>query len=473
MPETMHELIRMTARQVVALLKAGEVTPDELLDVVLARHAEVDGVINALPTICEDRARAAIADLSGDPDHPGWLAGLPLPIKDLTEVAGVRTTMGSPIFEDYVPEASNIIVETLERRGGVIFAKSNTPEFGAGGNTFNEVFGETVTPWDTTRTSGGSSGGAAAALASGQAWLSDGSDFGGSLRTPAAFCGVVGLRPSPGRVAYYPNNLPFWNLGIQGPMARNVGDVALLLDAMSGRHPRDPLSQRSPMVPFQQAVDAPVAPLRVAFSPDLGLPPYNPEVQRICAAAAQKFEDLGATVEEACPDFSGTQEIFHALRAVQFAAKHGENLEKYRDKFKPDMIWNIEKVEEMSAADYGRAEVARGKVVQSAVDFFETYDVLLSPATVVPPFDVKTRALMELNGHRFSNYMEWLAGVSAITLTSCPALSLPCGVTDQGLPIGLQMVGPPRGEAALLGYAALLESTLGMTDRVPMDPVTP
>ncbi|MCP5371481.1 MAG: amidase [Hyphomicrobiales bacterium] len=469
----MHELIAMTARQVVALLRAGEVTPDQVIDAALDRIAETDGAINALPILCEERARAAAADLSGDPDHPGWLAGLPLPIKDLTEVAGVRTTFGSPIFADYVPDASNVLVETLERRGGIVLAKSNTPEFGAGGNTFNEVFGATRNPWDTTRTSGGSSGGAAAALAAGQAWLAHGSDMGGSLRTPASFCGVVGLRPSPGRIACHPNRLPFWNLGIQGPMARNVGDLALLLDAMAGRHPLDPLSQRAPTVPFQHAAAAPVAPLRVAYSPDLGQGPVDPEVAAICAAAAARFADLGATVEEACPDLADAQWVFQTLRAVQFAAVHGANLERFRDKFKPEMVWNIEKAGAITAAEYGRAEVARGELFENAVRFFETYDLLLAPTAVTPAFDVDERYLASLGDHTYANYMEWLAGVSAITLTSCPALSLPCGVTAGGLPVGLQLVGPPRGEAALLGYAALAEGLYGMADRVPLDPITP
>src|SRR5882762_4727181 len=309
-------LVCATACTIVEQLNSGDVTPLDLLDALEARIAEVDGKINALPTLCFDRARQHARELMKRPiAERGLLAGMPVPIKDLTAVAGVLTTQGSPIFKDHVPTRSDILVEHLEANGGVIYAKSNTPEFGAGANTFNEVFGATRNPWDLSRSASGSSGGAAAALATGTAWLAHGSDMGGSLRNPASFCGIVGMRPSIGRVAHTLAAAIDRNLGVQGPMARNVEDVALLLDAMSGEHPGDPLSL--PVLPnsFLSAVRAGNKPKRIAYSPDLGITPVDPEVAAVTRKAAQRFAELGVIVEEAHPDLREAHECFHVLRA--------------------------------------------------------------------------------------------------------------------------------------------------------------
>src|SRR5579872_6313460 len=313
-------LIRSTACAVIDQLNSGTVTPLELLDALERRIAEVDGKTNALPTVCFDRARKhARALMQKPPGERGVLAGMPIPIKDLMNVSGVRTTQGSPIYKDTVPERSDILVEHLESNGGVIYAKSNTPEFGAGANTFNEVFGATRNPWDTSRSAAGSSGGAAVALATGMAWLAHGSDMGGSLRNPASFCGIVGMRPSIGRVAHTPAAKIDRNLGVQGPMARNIEDLALFLDAMSGEHPADPLSL--PLLPtsFRSAARSREKPKRVAYSPDLGITPVDPEVAAITRKAAQRFAEAGAIVEEAHPDLREAHECFHVLRAFGFA----------------------------------------------------------------------------------------------------------------------------------------------------------
>src|SRR3954469_11292427 len=283
-------LIGATACAVVGRLNAGEVSPLDLLDVLEARIAEVDREVNALPTLCFDRARAHARELMKKPiGQRGLLAGLPVPIKDLTAVEGVLTTQGSPIYKDAIPAHSDLLVEHLENNGAVIYAKSNTPEFGAGANTFNEVFGPTRNPWDLSRSAAGSSGGAAAALATGTAWLAHGSDMGGSLRNPASFCGVVGMRPSIGRVAHTPVAKIDRNLGVQGPMARTVEDLALLLDAMSGEHPADPLSLPALSTSFLSATRSGSKPKRVAYSPDLGITPVDPEVAAITRKAAARF----------------------------------------------------------------------------------------------------------------------------------------------------------------------------------------
>ncbi len=363
------------------------------------------------------------------------------------------------------------MVERLEGRGAVILGKSNTPELAAGANTFNDVFGTTRNPWDTRLTCGGSSGGAAVALATGMAWLANGSDIGGSLRTPASFCSVVGLRPSPGRVPHGPSASPFQTLSVEGPMARDVRDAALLLDAQSGFDPRDPLSFDAPVRSFSKAADRPVPLRRVAFSPDLGgITPVDAEVAAICRNAALRFGELGAEVEEACPDLSAAVEVFTTLRAEAFVAARALLLERYRDRLKPEVVWNIERGLELTAGEIGRAERERGQMQRRTAAFLAEHDLLCSPATIVPPFPVEQRYVEELNGHRFPSYIDWVSINYAITLTGCPALSLPCGFTKVGLPVGLQIVGPPRGEAKLLAAAAMLESLLGLAGRVPLDP---
>lgn len=467
-------LVRETACAIVDKLAAGEVTPLDLLDVLEKRVAEVDGKVNALPILCFDRARAQAKSLMTKPvGQRGLLAGLPVPIKDLTDVANVRSTQGSPIYRDRIPEKSDIMVEVLEANGGLVYAKSNTPEFGAGANTFNEVFGRTLNPWDTSRSAAGSSGGAAVALATGMAWLAHGSDMGGSLRNPASFCGVVGLRPSIGRVAHTPHFKVDRTLGVQGPMARNIEDVALFLDAMTGEHPSDLLSLPKLSTSFLAAARSGERPRRVAYSPDLGITPVDPEVAAVTRKAAERFAEAGVLVEEAHPDLREAHECFHVLRAFDFAVSKAELLRTQRHLLKPEVIWNIEQGLKLSVEQVERAEAQRIAIVERMLAFFETYDLLLSPATIVAPFPVEQRYVSECAGKTFDNYVEWLGIVYAITLSGCPALSLPCGFTANGLPVGLQMVAPPRGEAQLLAGAKVLEDILDLSRTTPIDPRPP
>ena len=440
-------LVQATACAVIDKLRSGEVTPLDLLDVLEKRIAEVDGKVNALPTLCFDRARSHASELMKKPiGERGLLAGMPMPIKDLTNVADVLTTQGSPIYKDNVPTRSDLVVEHLENNGGVIYAKSNTPEFGAGANTFNEVFGATLNPWDTSRSAAGSSGGAAVALATGMAWIAHGTDMGGSLRNPASFCGIVGMRPSIGRIAHTPKFKIDRNLGVSGPMARNVEDLALLLDAMSGEHPADPLSLPSPPVSFLSASRSGNKPKRIAYSPDLGITPVDAEVAAITRKAAQRFAEAGAIVEEAHPDLREAHECFHVLRAFDFAISKAALLRSKRELLKPEVIWNIEEGLKLTVEQLERAEAQRVAMTARTIEFFKTYDLLLTPATIVAPFPVENRYVAECAGKKFDNYVEWLGIVYAITLVCCPALSLPCGFTASGLPVGLQMVAAPRGE---------------------------
>jgi amidase len=309
------------------------------------------------------------------------------------------------------------------------------------------------------------------ALATGMAWLADGSDLGGSLRIPASFCGVVGLRPSPGRVPRGPSKLPFATLSVEGPMARDVRDLALFLDTMAGFDPRDPLSFDAPATSYAEAARRPAKLRRVAFSPDLGgITPVDAEVAAVCRRAASRFGELGAEVVEGAPDLGSATEAFTTLRAAQFAATKAPLLERYRDLLKPEVIWNIEHGLRFDAEAIGRAERQRGALQRGMAEFLEDHDLLLCPTAIVPPFPCETRYIEALNGHRFPSYIDWVAITYAVTLTGCPALSLPCGFTTSGLPVGLQIVGPPRGEAKLLAAAAMLEDLLGVALKAPIDP---
>jgi amidase len=466
----MTDLIRMTATAIVDGLKTGAITPLDCLDALENRVAEVDGAVNALPTRCFDRARAhARKIMDKPPEQRGILAGLPVPIKDLLNVAGVRSTQGSPIFRNRVPEASDLLVTHLEANGGVIYAMSNTPEFGAGAHTFNEVFGATLNPWNTRMSASGSSGGAAVALATGMAWAAHGSDLGGSLRNPASFCGVVGMRPSPGRVAASVFAKIDSTLGVEGPMARNVEDLALLFDAMVGEEAADPLSLPSDGTSYLAAARSGWKPRKVAVSRDLGLPPVAREVAELVLAAAKKLEAHGIIVEEAHPDLRETPECAKTLRALAYANMR-PLLEKHRDLLKPEVVWNIEKGLGLTGAEIARAEAQRGEMFRRMRSFFETYDLLLCPTTIVPPFPVEQRYVAECDGVKFESYVDWLMIVHAITLCCCPAISIPCGFTAGNLPVGLQIVAPGRGEAKLLAGARFMEQVLGLGAITPIDP---
>lgn len=466
------ELIRKSACEIVDGLRAEKWSPRQLLDALEERIAAVDPAVNALPTLAFDRARAHADALAKRPvAERGQLAGTPVAIKDLTEVEGVRTTYGSRIFENHVPARSDIMVAHLEDEGAIVYAKTATPEFGAGANTFNDVFGATLNPWNTSRSAAGSSGGSAVALATGMAWLAQGSDLGGSLRNPASFNGIVGLRPSPGRVAADAGMLVDDILSVDGPMARTVEDVALLLDAMTGEHPASPISLPRDGTSYRKAAQNRALPKRVAFSADLGgITPVDPEVAEICRAAAYRFAELGVEVTDAHPDLSDARETFQTLRAVSFATGHAAKLETHRDLLKPEVVWNIEKGLALTVGDVAKAEARRAGIIARALAFYEEYDLLLTPATIVSPFPVENRYVTECAGVKFDTYIDWLTIAFAVTLTTGPALSLPCGFTREGLPVGLQIAARPRGEARLLAGAAALERHLDLGTVEPLDP---
>ena len=454
----MDELIRKSAREVVALLRAGEVSIDDTLDALVARIEAVDSEINALPTLCIERAREHARSVE---QKDSVLAGIPVAIKDLTDVAGVRTTHGSKLYENNIAQESSLMVQRVEANGGVIYAKSNTPEFGTGGNTFNDVFGATRNPHDTTRSAGGSSGGAAAALASGSAWLAQGSDLGGSLRTPASFCGVTSLRPSPGVVTSNPGLTPFDVYSQSGPMARDLGDLALFADALAGPSQQTGISKAHRIGQFAEAAARPRKPSRVAFSEDLGVTQTSSEVSRACQRALALLEQDNIAIENAHPDLSMMDAAFDVPRALDYAQSYGADLAESRDLFKPEVVWNIERGLRLEADEIRRSLDAQGQVFSNASNFMQDFDLLICPAAIIPAYPVEERYPGYADGLAYSEYYRWLAICCAITTTTLPVITLPCGKTEAGLPVGLQLIGKPHGELDLFACASYLEPLFG------------
>ena len=453
----MAELIAESATRVVAMLKSGAVSADELLDALQARITAVDGEINALPTLCFERARAAARKV----DSASILAGLPVTIKDLDDVAGVRSTSGSLVYADHVPEQSDWLVERIEANGGVVYAKSNTPEFGSGAQTFNEVFGTTHNPWDLSLTPGGSSGGAAAALASGTAWLAQGSDLGGSLRTPASFCGVCSLRPSPGLITSGPGDQPFEVYAQKGPMARDVSDLALFTDAMSGMSDLAGIAKPASPDQFRRAVTTPTRPLRIACSEDLGIAETAAEVREVFRQAMLKLQADGSGIEYAHPDVSMADAAFDVPRALSYALSFGDQLDQIRDLIKPENVWNIEYGLGLSNTEIRKSMAAQGQIFNHAARFMQDYDLLICPVAIVAPFSVEERYLGAREGLDPSQYYRWLRLAYAITATTLPVITVPCDKTADGLPVGIQLIGKPHGEQALFSHARHIEQVFG------------
>ena len=473
----LDHLLPLTSCDVVQRLKRREVSPLELVEVSRARIEQTDKHLNALPTLCLERARQRAkhtqAEKHVNRDTPLLLGGLPIAVKDLNDVAGVRTTYGSIAFANHVPSRSDYTVQKLESKGGVIVAKTNTPEFGAGGATFNSVFGPTANPWDISKNAGGSSGGSAAAVASGQVWAAQGSDLGGSLRVPASFCSVVGLRPTPGLVPRGPVSQPFSPLFVDGPIARNVADCALMLDGMAGYDNRDPLSRPGASESFLEATKPDPSPgLRIAFSCDLGVTPVAPSVEAVFSGFVEKLGAVAEVTEEAHPNLQDSPSAFQTLRAAWLAADMREILETHEKKLKPELVWNIQRGMELSADEIGRAHTEQGRTYREIISFFDDFDILVTPATAVPPFNRDCRYPEEIDGQKLETYFHWLAITSAISLTSCPAMSMPMGFTKDGLPVGVQVIVSPFAELELFRTAAALEKLLDLDYRLPVDPVS-
>ncbi len=461
-----HELSAKSAVEIVALLKRKEVSAQELVDICAARLAQVEPHINATPTLCVERAKSAAPEASS---KPNILAGLPIGIKDLSNVKDVRTTYGTLGHTDYIPEISDPIVTRLEERGGVVMGKTNTPEFGAGANTFNAVFGPTRNPWNTSRNAAGSSGGAAASLATGEFWLSHGSDHAGSLRTPAAFCGIVGLRPTPGRV---PSGgaLGFAREGVQGPMARSVEDCALFLDAMAGFDPANPISFPAPDVPFLDTTPLVESNWKIAYSPTLnGYGVVETEIAEILDNAMRISAKNGATVDKACPDITGLEHTYRILRGALWTATIGRAPGRIQKHLKDTLRENLDYGRSLTIDDINDAQLNRSTLFDTMAGFLSTYDVLATAVVGCKPGPVELEYPRSIAGQPMDDYISWLKFAFLATTTGLPAISVPVGFTADGLPVGLQLIGPPRGEAKLLQVAHFIEQSVDF----PIGPIDP
>lgn len=464
------ELCFVPAVELARMIRAREVSALDVTQAHLALIGRVNPKVNAIVTLTEETALARAREIDARiarGEDPGPLAGLPVAHKDLAVTRGVRTTFGSPIYKDFVPEIDAVIVERQKRAGAVSLGKTNTPEFGAGSQTFNAVFGATLNPYDATKTCGGSSGGAAVALACGMVALADGSDLGGSLRNPASFCNVVGLRPSTGRVPHWPSFSGWFPLSVVGPMARTVADVALMLSAIAGPDARAPLSLDQGGERFAAPLARNFRGVRVAFSPDLGGLPVEPAVASVVGAQRALFEDLGCTMEEAAPDFRDADEIFQVLRAWNFELSFGELLKTRRDDMKDTVIWNIEQGAKLTGPQVAAAERKRTELHHRLRRFMENYEFLITPTVQVLPFDVRQPYVTEINGQRMGTYIDWMKSCYWITVTGLPALSVPCGFSADGLPVGLQIVGRFRDDFGVLQLGAAFEQATGHWKRRP------
>jgi len=464
------ELCFKTATELVELVRQREVSVRQVVMAHLEQIEQVNPQVNAVCTLVPDRAlqQAEQADEAlARGARPGPLFGLPIAVKDLVSTRGIRTTLGSPIYQDFVPGYDELFVERLKAAGAIVIGKTNVPEFGAGSQTFNPIFGATRNPYVLSKTCGGSSGGGAVALACGMIPIADGSDVGGSVRNPPSFNNVVGLRPSPGRIPRYPNDQPWSTLGVFGPMARTVRDAALLLSVMAGPDPRDPISISEEATQFREPLDRDLRGCRIAWSRDLGQFPVQTAVVETIEKALPAFEDLGCQIEEAHPDFTGAAGIFEVLRAQSFAFGRANDFETHRDLLKDTVVWNIEQGRKLSGLEISRAQAQRAALFQRVREFFERYDFLLLPVSQVVPFPIEVEWVRQINGIEMETYIDWMKSCSLITLTEHPAMSVPCGFTVEGLPVGLQIVGRFRREIEVLQLAYAFEQATRWGERRP------
>ncbi len=464
------EICFLTATELASRIRGKDLSAREVMEAHLAQIERVNPKVNAIVTLLPEQAmeQASAADETlARGREVGPLHGLPVAHKDLFFTRGIRTTLGSLVFKDFVPEQDALIVERLKKAGAITIGKTNTPEFGAGSQTYNEVFGETLNPYDTSKTCGGSSGGAAVALACGMMPIADGSDLGGSLRNPASFCNVVGFRPSPGRVPAWPNFVAWFPLAVQGPMACTVQDTALMFSAIAGPDPRSPIAITEPGSLFSRPMKRDFKGVLVAWSRDLGGLPVDSRVTGAIEGQRHTFESLGCVIEDCEPDFADADEVFKVWRAWHFELALAEVLEIHRNKLKDTVIWNIEEGMKLTGPQIGRAERKRTELYHRVREFMETYEFLILPVSQVPPFDVNQPYVTEIEGVRMDTYIDWMRSCYYISVTGLPAISVPCGFTPDGLPVGVQIVGRHQNDLGVLELAYAFEQATGIWKRRP------
>jgi amidase len=462
------DLCYTPARQLARLIRARKLSATEVMRAFIAQVERANPDVNAIVTFLPEQALRQAQALDRKKGAKPPLAGLPIAYKDLVATKGIRTTLGSLVYKDNVPKEDALLVERLKAAGAITLGKTNTPEFGAGSNTFNRVFGATRNPYDPTKTAGGSSGGAAAAVACGMLPFADGSDLAASLRNPGNYCNVVGFRPTPGRVPSYPAANAWDTQPVIGPIARTVEDAAFLLSAMAGPDPRAPVSISEPGSIFAKSLKRDFRKVRVAWTRDFGGLPVEPTVTQVLEQQRKVLKSLGCVVEDACPDFTGATEAFETLRAVSFSLRYAPLLKTHRALLKDTVIWNIEQGLALDGARIGRAEGLRTELYQRMRTFLEKYEFLLAPVNQLPPFPVEMEYPTEIAGVTLGNYLDWMKSCYYVTITSHPAISVPAGFTPEGLPVGLQIVGRYRDDFGVLQLAHAFEQATEVWKRRPL-----
>jgi amidase len=469
-PVTEEPLHWRSAREIARAIRDRELSAREVVTAHLERIEEVNPRLNAIVTLDGERALAAADEADARAAGGvslGPLHGLPVAVKDLEDTAGMRTTYGSPLFADHVPATDALMVSRLRAAGAIVLGKTNTPEFGVGSHTFNEVFGVTRNPWALDRSAGGSSGGAGAALAAGLVPLADGSDHGGSIRNPASFNNVVGLRPTPELVPSAGPGDVWEPAAVLGPMARNVTDLALMLAAIAGPDRRAPLSHGDPAMFLAPPEPSALAGLRIAWWPDVGGLPIEPAVAEVLAGARARWLDCGAVVEEISPDVSGADGAFETLRALGFARSFADRLPQLRQRSKATLVWNVERGLALDGPAIARAQRVRGEIFRRVADLLQRHDLIVAPSVQVTPFPVESEYPREIAGVTMESYLAWMRACTRVTVCSHPVLAVPAGFTAGGLPVGIQLIGRFRGDRELLAHGAAWEAATGFGARRP------
>ncbi len=466
-----HEICFMSGRGLVELIRSHSISAREVMGAFLRQIDRINPKINAIVPKVDDEKCLAVADDAdrrlARGDEVGPLHGLPFAFKDLDPAVGFPLTRGSKIFKNFMPSEDSVLVERLRKAGVIPIGKTNVSEFGMGSHTYNEVYGTTLNPYALTKSAGGSSGGAGAALAAGLLPLASGSDLGGSLRNPANFNNIVALRPTVGLVPTAPALLPFLGFSVKGPMARSVIDVAFLLSAMAGTDPRDPAVYPSEPSIFAEPLGRDFKDVRVAWCPDLGGLPLDRRVRSVLEAQRKTFIDLGCIVEDACPDLRDADEIFLTLRAWNYWHTLGPLLDKHREQMKPEAVWQIESGSKLTGDDVANAMTRHGELMERMRVFQEKHEFLLCAVNQVPPFDATTNWPHEIEGVEMEHYIAWMKSAYWITPTFCPAISVPAGFTADGLPVGIQMVGRHRDDFGVLQIAHAFEQATGFGNKRP------
>jgi len=467
------DVIFDSARDLAQQIRSRQRSCREVMSAFLAQIARLNPQLNAIVAKLDDDACLALADQAdkalGNGGPIGPLHGLPTAFKDLEPAVGFPQSKGSPLFKTFMPDGDSVLVERIRRAGAVPIGKTNVPEFGMGSQTYNTVYGTTLNPYDRRKTAGGSSGGAAVALASGMLPIADGGDLGGSLRNPANFNNIVALRPSVGLVPIAPSTMPFIGVSTKGAMARSVADVAYGLSAIAGADARDPQSWESDPQAFAAPLDRDWRGTRVAWAVDLGGLPLDRRVRKVLEAQRQTFEDLGCIVEDACPDFGNVNEIFLTLRTWASWTTYKDLLAQHRSQFKPDAVWDIESGAHLTGEDVGRALMQQAQLMERMRVFQEKYPFLLCAVNQVPPFDATEPWPKSIEGVAMENYVAWMKTAYWISTTCCPAISVPAGFTDDGLPVGIQIVGRYRRDLDVLKIGHAFEQATGFGKRRPKD----